>query len=115
MNILVAPKALIWCAGKIDSSLSVSRGSKRRGGHRVVACRTSRALMRALQWEFGGSVIETTELFPVPGVVASLTGLFGGMRIHMTPGARLIREMILPGSWRRRPRNMRRARIIHVF
>jgi len=115
MNILVAPKALIWCAGKIDCSLSVSRGSKRRGGRRVVACRTSRALMRALQWEFGGSVIETTELFPVPGVVASLTGLFGGMRIHMTPGARLICEMILPGSGRRRPRNMRRARIIHVL
>ena len=59
-------------------------------------------------------MIETAELFPVPGVVASLAGLFGGMRIHMTPGARLIREMILPGSGRRRPGNMSRARIIHV-
>src|SRR5450631_223905 len=114
MNILVAFKALFWCVRKIDCGAEFPRGNRRSDGCGFVARRTSRVLMRAFQGEFRRSVIEAAELFPIPGVVASLAGLFGGMRIRMAAGARLIGEMILPGSGRRRSGDMGGAGIVHV-
>ena len=63
--------------------------------------------MRTLQGKFGRGVIEAAKLFPVPGVVAGLAGLFGGMRIDVAPGAGLIarndtagqRAAAAPATW----------------
>src|SRR5579872_5708717 len=102
MNILVAFEASFWSVREIDCGIHFPRGSRRSGGRGFVTCRTSRVLMSAFQGKFGRSVIEAAELFPIPGVVAGLAGLFGGMWIRVAPGARLIGEMILPGRGRRR-------------
>ena len=73
-----------------------------------------RVLMRALQGKLGGGVVETTKLLPIPRVMAGFAGLFRQMRIVVAAGATLIAEVILPGNWRRGPRDMSGIRIVYV-
>ena len=67
-----------------------------------MATDASRGLMRAFQREFRRRVIEGTQYFPLIRVVTGLAGLRGSVRIVMTRGAVLIREVILPGFRRGR-------------
>ena len=46
--------------------------------------------------------------------MARVAGPVGGMRIHVTPGTRLIGEMILARLWRRNSRDTRRIGIVCV-
>lgn len=70
--------------------------------------------MRTFEREFCRGVVETAKLFPISRIMAGLAGLFGGMRIGVTPRARLIAEMILAGSRRWGSRDMSGVSIVHV-
>jgi hypothetical protein len=96
VNIFMTLRALIRRVREIGARLCI--GGKPGGS--LVATEAGCTLMRALQRETCRRMVKRTNFFPLAGVMtrfACVLGLRGSepMRIGVTPGAGLIREMIL--------------------